>query len=357
MSLARQLLLLGLLALPSVAAADFVFSTLNGVVRYSDSGERLIEYGGGDTSAANGGFWLGESVDGIAVSDDGIVYASTNILGSRSLIRFDLNTGAVVPRPDLIPTGDFVVDAPLWKTPYVGPEEECGTEGCSTYSGTYQAAARHLGELLVHPDGHVYASGIADIWDGVPGSWTFVESLPALVRFDLDELDAPSVVSVLPSELLEGDPLNPSFAAQITLRDDQTVQVGTSMAAYGVDVASFAGATVAADLLVSPDPPLTDGLDLSPFVGILGEAFADPAGNVYLTETEALPSGDNLSRLHKFEASTGAYLGVVFEETFPGGIAVPEYFLGSGAFVAVPEPSAVLLSLMAIAGVAARRRG
>lgn len=356
MSIARQLLLLGLLALPSVAAADYVFSTFNGVVRYSDAGERLIEYGGGDTSAANGGFWLGESVDAMAVSSDGFVYAATNNLGAISLIRFDLDSGAVVPRPDVIPSGDFQFDAPLWTSPFISPETRCGTEGCSVYSGNLQAAARHRGDLLVHPDGYIYTNGTADIWDGVPGVGTYVESLPALVRFDVNELDAPSVVAVLPPEVLVGDPSIPWFDFRLTLRDDQSIQIATSTGAYGVDVASFGNAIVPANFLASPDPWLTAGLDMPPFNGVLGKAFADPFGNIFLTETDTLPNGDTVSHLLKFEASTGAYLGVVFDETFPGGIAVPEYYFGSGAFVAVPEPSVVLLSLMAIAGVAARRR-
>ncbi len=356
MLLARFPSVLALLALSSVASADFVLSTFNGVVRYSDTGERLIEYGGGDTSAANGGFWLGESVDGVAVSSDGFVYAITNNLGARSLIRFDLDSGAVVPRPDLIPSGDFQFDAPLWTSPFVGPEVRCSTGGCSLSTGSFQASARSLGELLVHPDGNVYATGFADIWDGVPGTGTFVESRPALVRFDVNALDAPSVVSVLPPELLEGDPQFPSFTAQLTLRSDQTIQIATSMGAYGVDVASFGNVTVPANLLASPDPALTAGLDLSPFGGFLGEAFADLAGNIYLPVTDSSISADGDARLHKFDASSGDYLGVVFEEFLPGSLVAPEYGFFHGAYVSVPEPSAVLLSLIAMAGVAARRR-
>jgi hypothetical protein len=355
MSIARQLLLLGLLASPSVAAADFVFRTFNGVVRYSDSGERLIEYGGGDTSAANGGFWLGESVDGLAVSNDGHVYADVNNLGAHSLMRFDRDTGALVPRPDLIPSGDFQFDAPLWTSPYVGPEVRCATGGCSVYAGSFQAAARSLGELLVHPDGYVYATGLADIWNGVPGTGTFVESLPALVRFDVNALDAPSVVSVLPAGLLQGSPGFPYFNGQLTLRADSSIQIATPAAAYGVDVASFTSATVPANVLASPDPSLTDGLDLSGLGGDLGEAFADPFGSIYVPENVTVGL-DVIARLHKFEASTGAYLGVMFEETLPINAAVPEYAFYSGVSIGVPEPSAVLLSLMAIAGVAARRR-
>jgi hypothetical protein len=272
------------------------------------------------------------------------------------LIRFDLDSGAVVPRPDVIPSGDFQFDAPLWTTPFDGPETRCATGGCSLFSGSLQAAARPTDNLLAHPDGHVYATGFADIWDGVPGMGTFVETRPALVRYDDAGLDAPSVVAVLPADLLEGDPQAPTFSAALTLRSNQSIQIATTMGAYGVDVATFGSATVPANLLASPDPALTAGLDLSPFDGFLGEAFADLAGNIYLPETDSSAGGDGDARLHKFAASSGEYLGVVFEEFLPGGIVAPEYSFNSGAYVGVPEPSAVLLSLMAIAGVAARRR-
>ena len=136
--------LLLLLSVFSTARGDYVFHTFNGVIRYSNNGERLIEYGGGAVDSSerpfDRGYWLGESVDAIAASPDGHLFASTNNLGSRSLLHFDADSGLNLTKP-----GDYNYDAhdygsdydfdferglwgggpEAWISDYFEPEERC----------------------------------------------------------------------------------------------------------------------------------------------------------------------------------------------------------------------------------------
>ncbi|MEX2167961.1 MAG: hypothetical protein WD851_01505 [Pirellulales bacterium] len=357
---------------PSAVRADYVFSTLWGLVRYSDDGQLLFNYRTGGYYPGDESDFIDEAMLSIGLGPNRRVYALGNSLGTISLHEFDADTGLEISRKFTDEYGSEY-NLPLWQSSsfFADHNPQCGT-GCS---GAYIKTGHQETGILFHPDGHLYSFGAAEFWAyNSQGQQRYDHLEHALVRFSVANPSPPDVVTLLDNSVVTDVPwrdlvmapdgstyFRQPYSSSDLLKVDSTLAAGAEVIvslppgshslAFSPDgLLNFITANQVMRFDVESQQFLGTFIDLNPFGalspyrGFYNPFFDDRGRFLVMMGTSDEEYYNWSTSLLEFDTQSGAFRRTVFTEK----LGDDDGFFHA-LYLPVPEPSSAILAAIGLA--------